>query len=111
MSSRRVGTANNSGSYDTRLTYDNKLTFASAVYCDGAEPVVSDEVPWLGAILQVLPRVRVDVPFGEAKVDHVDGSLIGMQTDHTVPELDITVEDASVVHELEPGYLARSVSV
>lgn len=87
---------------------DGRRTVAFAMHSYGGEPVVPNEIVFL--IWDVSPGRGVDVHLGESKVDHIDHLLIGWQPDDTVPELDVSVQDAARVHEIQSGYLAaRSV--
>ena len=63
------------------------------------EPVVTDEVSRFIAIGNVLSRPLIDVEFGEAEVDHVDSFMVRLEAEDAVAELDVSVENASAVHE------------
>ena len=47
----------------------------------------------------------VYVYLGKPEVDHVDRFLVWRNADDTVSQLDITMENPSVMHELQPGDL------
>ena len=74
-------------------------TFIATVHAHRREPVVTDEVSRFIAIGNVLSRPLIDVEFGEAEVDHVDSFMVRLEAEDTVAELDVSVENASAVHE------------
>ena len=47
----------------------------------------------------MLSRPLIDVEFGEAEVDHVDSFMVRLEAEDAVAELDVSVENASAVHE------------
>lgn len=53
---------------------------------------------------------RVDVELGESEIDHVDDLFIGGQPNDAVPKLDVSVQDAARVHELQSGDLMAHVA-
>lgn len=87
------------------------LTLAPAVDGNGGEPVVSDEVALGVAIWYVAFGVRVNVKLREAEVDHVDQLVVRRQTDDTVAQLDVSVQEAARVHELKARYLWTCTSI
>lgn len=50
-------------------------------------------------------RVWVDVPLRKAEINHVDHRGLCAKSYNTVPELDVTVQNTTVVHELQSRYL------
>ena len=48
------------------------------------------------------PCVLVDVELGEAKIDHVEGLVMRLRTQYTISKLDVSMKEASCVHEAEP---------
>jgi hypothetical protein len=65
---------------------------------DGGEPIISDKVSPLSAVRYVPFCIGLDIPLGEAEVDHVDCVLIFAKSDHTIAKLNIPVKHFASMH-------------
>lgn len=80
-------------------------TLAPAVYVDRGEVVVAEEVSGFVAIGNVTSRIGINILFRESKIDHVDGFLVWGEANDAVSELNVAMQQSTVVHELQPGDL------
>jgi hypothetical protein len=62
---------------------------------NGCEPIVPNKISPCFTVWDVPSCVGVNVRFGKAEVDHIDPVLIGGKAYDAVPELNVTVQDAS----------------
>lgn len=72
---------------------------------DGCEPIVAQKVALGFAVGYVPSRHRIDVLLRKPKVNHVDRLVMRREADNAVAQLDVAVEDAPRMHELETRYL------
>ena len=99
-SSLRDGTG--SSPFSTRLAqavYD--LTSPATVHTDRTKPVVPNKVSLQFAVRYVPIRFRIDVLLREPEIDHVDSLFVWRQSDGTVPQLDVAMENPTPVHVLQ----------
>lgn len=67
------------------------------------EIIVPHETP-LSAVCDVL-LPAVEVPLRKAKINHVYRLVFWLATDNAVPELDVSVQHATRVHQLQARHL------
>ena len=81
------------------------------MYVYRGEVIVPDEVSRCFAVRNVTPRMWVDILFGKSEIDHVDGLLLWRDTDDTVSQLDVSMQDPLVVHILQSADLYKEMRI
>jgi hypothetical protein len=76
------------------------------MHVDAREPVVANEIS-LCDVLNMFPRLWIQVCFGEPEIDHVYYMFVRWEANDAVTELNIAMQYPSRVHKLEPRDLVH----